>query len=203
MTVEYRPLGATGVQVSRFGLGTMVLGRVGQPRPRRVCPDHPAGDRRRDQPHRHRRRLRRRGERGDRRAGDCRTARRRRAGDQVPWAMGDDVNRRGNSRRWVMRAIDESLRRLGVDHVDLYQIHRPDPATPIEETVAPSTISSAPARSATGVRRRSPPTRSSKRDGQPLGATPPDRTPSSRRTRSSAGTSNATSCRRVSATASG
>ena len=51
-------------------------------------------------------------------------------------AMGDDVNRRGNSRRWVMRAIDESLRRLGVDHVDLYQIHRPDPATPIEETVA-------------------------------------------------------------------
>ena len=50
-------------------------------------------------------------------------------------AMGDDVNRRGNSRRWVMRAIDESLRRLNVDHVDLYQIHRPDPATPIDETV--------------------------------------------------------------------
>jgi aryl-alcohol dehydrogenase (NADP+) len=50
-------------------------------------------------------------------------------------AMGDDVNRRGNSRRWVMRAIDESLRRLAVDHVDLYQIHRPDPATPIDETV--------------------------------------------------------------------
>ena len=50
-------------------------------------------------------------------------------------SMGDDVNRQGNSRRWVMRAIDESLRRLDVDHVDLYQIHRPDPATPIEETV--------------------------------------------------------------------
>ena len=50
-------------------------------------------------------------------------------------AMGDDVNRRGNSRRWMMRAIDDSLRRLGVDHVDLYQIHRPDPATPIDETV--------------------------------------------------------------------
>ena len=117
-------------------------------------------------------------------------------------SMGDDVNRRGNSRRWVMRAIDESLRRLDVDHVDLYQIHRPDPATPIEETVGPSTTSSAPARSATGGRRRSPPTRSSKRAGQPLDATPPDRTPSSRRTRSSAATSNATSCRCASATAS-
>lgn len=47
-----------------------------------------------------------------------------------------DPNRRGNSRRWIMQAIDDSLRRLGVDHVDLYQVHRPDPSTDIAETVA-------------------------------------------------------------------
>ena len=49
---------------------------------------------------------------------------------------GDAINRRGNSRRWISAAIDDSLRRLGTDHIDLYQIHRPDPLTPIEETVA-------------------------------------------------------------------
>ena len=48
----------------------------------------------------------------------------------------DDPNRQGNSRRWIMQAIDDSLRRLDVDHVDLYQVHRPDPATDIAETVA-------------------------------------------------------------------
>jgi aryl-alcohol dehydrogenase (NADP+) len=45
-------------------------------------------------------------------------------------------NRRGNSRRWIRRAVTDSLRRLDVDHIDLYQIHRPDPDTPIDETVA-------------------------------------------------------------------
>jgi len=48
----------------------------------------------------------------------------------------DDPNRRGNSRRWIIRAIDDSLRRLGTDHVDLYQVHRPDPTTDLSETVA-------------------------------------------------------------------
>src|SRR5438105_10358760 len=42
--------------------------------------------------------------------------------------MGDDVNQRGNSRRWIIRACEDSLRRLGTDHIDLYQIHRPDPS---------------------------------------------------------------------------
>ncbi|OLB64047.1 MAG: alcohol dehydrogenase [Actinobacteria bacterium 13_2_20CM_2_72_6] len=51
-------------------------------------------------------------------------------------AMGDGPNDRGLSRKHIMSSIDASLRRLGTDHVDLYQIHRWDPETPIEETMA-------------------------------------------------------------------
>jgi aryl-alcohol dehydrogenase-like predicted oxidoreductase len=50
-------------------------------------------------------------------------------------AMGPDVNERGGSRRWIVRAVEASLRRLQTDWIDLYQIHRPDPATDIEETL--------------------------------------------------------------------
>jgi aryl-alcohol dehydrogenase (NADP+) len=49
--------------------------------------------------------------------------------------MGDDPNQRGLSRKHIMHAIDDSLRRLGTDYVDLYQIHRLDPETPMEETL--------------------------------------------------------------------
>jgi aryl-alcohol dehydrogenase-like predicted oxidoreductase len=49
--------------------------------------------------------------------------------------MSDDVNDRGLSRKHIMDAIDNSLRRLGTDYVDLYQTHRWDPETPIEETL--------------------------------------------------------------------
>jgi aryl-alcohol dehydrogenase-like predicted oxidoreductase len=48
---------------------------------------------------------------------------------------GEDWNARG-ARRYIVRAAEASLRRLGVDHIDLYQIHRPDPQTPIEETLS-------------------------------------------------------------------
>jgi aryl-alcohol dehydrogenase-like predicted oxidoreductase len=51
-------------------------------------------------------------------------------------AMGDDVNQRGNSRRWLIRECEDSLRRLGTDHIDLYQIHRPDPDTAVDETLS-------------------------------------------------------------------
>ncbi|MFI6233905.1 aldo/keto reductase [Micromonospora sp. NPDC050784] len=50
--------------------------------------------------------------------------------------MGDERNQRGSSRRWLVTELDNSLRRLGVDHVDLYQIHRWDPTTSDEETLA-------------------------------------------------------------------
>lgn len=49
--------------------------------------------------------------------------------------MGGDTDRGGASPRWVRQACDDSLRRLDVDHIDLYQLHTPDPHTPIEETV--------------------------------------------------------------------
>ena len=49
--------------------------------------------------------------------------------------MGDDPNQRGLSRKHILHAIDDSLRRLGMDYVDLYQIHRFDDSTPIEETL--------------------------------------------------------------------
>ena len=50
-------------------------------------------------------------------------------------SMGDDANQQGNSRRWITAEVDNSLQRLGTDWIDLYQIHRPDPTTDIDETL--------------------------------------------------------------------
>jgi aryl-alcohol dehydrogenase-like predicted oxidoreductase len=55
---------------------------------------------------------------------------------KVHGPMGDDPNMSGNSRRWIVREVDNSLRRLRTDYIDLYQIHRPDPATDIDETLS-------------------------------------------------------------------
>jgi aryl-alcohol dehydrogenase-like predicted oxidoreductase len=55
---------------------------------------------------------------------------------KVHFQMGDGPNRSGNSRRWIIAEVEESLRRLRTDWIDLYQIHRPDPATDIEETLS-------------------------------------------------------------------
>ncbi len=54
---------------------------------------------------------------------------------KVFYPLGEDPNQRGLSRKHIMHAIDNSLRRLGTDYVDLYQIHRFDAETPIEETL--------------------------------------------------------------------
>ncbi len=135
--MEYRSLGRSGIMVGRFGLGTMVLGAWGNT-DRAACDRIINGaldagvnlvdtaDMYAD------------GE-NEEIVGSAISGRR----DEVVlctkfhYPLGDDPdpNRRGNSRRWIMTAIDDSLRRLGVDHIDLYQVHRPDPAVAIDETV--------------------------------------------------------------------
>ncbi|HEX3366851.1 aldo/keto reductase [Phenylobacterium sp.] len=50
-------------------------------------------------------------------------------------AIGGDDRKKGGSRRWIMTAVEDSLRRLGTDWIDLYQFHSPDADTPIEETL--------------------------------------------------------------------
>ncbi|MEV5501265.1 aldo/keto reductase [Nonomuraea fuscirosea] len=55
---------------------------------------------------------------------------------KVSRPMGDDPNHQGASRRWIVTAVENSLRRLRTDHIDLYQIHRPDPDTDMEETLS-------------------------------------------------------------------
>ncbi len=54
---------------------------------------------------------------------------------KVHGSMGDDPNEYGNSRRWIVREVENSLRRLKTDWIDLYQIHRPEPGTDIDETL--------------------------------------------------------------------
>jgi aryl-alcohol dehydrogenase-like predicted oxidoreductase len=54
---------------------------------------------------------------------------------KVHGSMGRDPNAQGNSRRWIIAECENSLRRLGVDYIDLYQIHRPSPETDIDETL--------------------------------------------------------------------
>jgi aryl-alcohol dehydrogenase-like predicted oxidoreductase len=135
MPIEHRPLGRTGVQVSPLCLGAMMFGAWGEP-------DHDASIRvihaaldaglnfvdTAD--------VYSRGE-SEEIVGKALKGRR----DDVVLAtkvhgrMGDDPNQRGNSRRWIMRAAEDSLRRLGTDWIDLYQIHRPEPDTDVEETL--------------------------------------------------------------------
>jgi len=55
---------------------------------------------------------------------------------KMHYPMGDDPNHRGNSRRWIIAAVENSLRRLQTDHLDLYQVHRPDPMVDVEETLS-------------------------------------------------------------------
>lgn len=114
---------------------------------------------------------------------------------------GGNPNKRGNSRRWIVREVEASLTRLQTDWIDLYQVHRPEPATDVEETLSALTDlrvqgkigpSAAPPSRRTSLWRPIGP-----RSGGALAALPP----SSRPTRSSRARSRPMCCRSPSATA--
>jgi aryl-alcohol dehydrogenase (NADP+) len=134
--MQYRTLGRTGIKVSPYCLGAMMFGGIGNP-------DHDDC-------------IRIVHKALDFGINFIDTADRYSAGEseeivgkalkgrrdnivlatKVHGPMGDDPNRQGNSRRWIMKAVDDSLRRLQTDYVDLYQIHRPAPDTDVEETLS-------------------------------------------------------------------
>ncbi|MER6533833.1 aldo/keto reductase [Streptomyces sp900105755] len=134
--MQYRTLGRTGVQVSTLGLGAMNFGAIGrttQEEATAIVDDAlEAGINLIDTAD-----MYGQGE-SEEMVGKAIAGRR----DDIVLAtkaglpMGDERNHRGGSRRWLVTALENSLRRLGVDHVDLYQIHRWDPATSDEETLS-------------------------------------------------------------------
>ena len=134
--MRYRTLGATGIEVSAYCLGAMMFGSAGNrdhadsARIIHAALDHginfvdtadmySAGE-------------------SERIVGKALQGRR----DEVVLAtkghfrMGEGPNRSGNSRRWILTAVEDSLKRLRTDWIDLYQIHRPDHSTDVEETLS-------------------------------------------------------------------
>ena len=134
--MKYRTLGRTGIKVSPYCLGAMMFGAIGNPdhddSVRIIHKALDAGINFVDTADAY--------SRGESEVIVGKALKGRR--DHVVLAtkahlpMGDDPNQQGNSRRWLVRALEDSLRRLGTDHVDLYQIHRPAPDTDIEETLS-------------------------------------------------------------------
>ncbi|MFD8217087.1 aldo/keto reductase [Streptomyces sp. NPDC059697] len=134
--MKYRTLGRTGIKVSPYCLGAMMFGAIGNPdhgdSVRIIHKALDAGINFVDTADAYSR-----GE-SEEIVGKALKGRR----DDVVLAtkahlpMGDDPNQQGNSRRWLVRALEDSLRRLGTDHVDLFQIHRPAPDTDVEETLS-------------------------------------------------------------------
>src|ERR671939_1319897 len=133
--MEYRALGATGVKVSPLCLGAMMFGAWGET-------DHDecvriihaaldAGVNFVDTADVY--------SRGESEEIVGRALRDRRENvflaTKVHGRMGDDPNEFGNTRRWIVREVDNSLRRLGTDWIDLYQIHRPEADTDVDETL--------------------------------------------------------------------
>jgi aryl-alcohol dehydrogenase-like predicted oxidoreductase len=134
--MEYRPLGRTGVSVSKFCLGAMMFGAWGNP-------DH-------DESIRIIHRALDAGinfidtadvyAQGESEEIVAKALAGGRRDDVIlatkfHGAMGSDPNQQGSSRRWIMAAVEGSLRRLGTDWIDLYQVHRPRTDTDIEETL--------------------------------------------------------------------
>ena len=119
---------------------------------------------------------------------------------KVHGTMGDDPNAQGNSRRWIIAECENSLRRLGTDYIDLYQIHRPDPSADIDETLGALTDLVRAGKIRYFGSSTSRPTRSSRRSGWPSAGAASASSPSSRRTRCWCGASKPTSCRSASST---
>jgi aryl-alcohol dehydrogenase-like predicted oxidoreductase len=134
--MEYRTLGTTGVKVSALCLGTMMFGPVGnidrEECRRMVDASLDAGINVFDTAD-----VYSNGE-SEEILGETLKGRRDRVvlATKVHGQMGEGINDRGNSRRWIVREVEHSLRRLQTDHIDLYQLHRPDPDTAIEETLS-------------------------------------------------------------------
>lgn len=132
--MEYRNLGRAGIKVSPYALGTLMFaGSMGNAPGESVRIIHKAidaGINLIDTADRY----------GDSEevVGKALAGRR----DEVVLAtkagmpMGEGPNERGASRRWITTAVENSLRRLGTDHIDVYQLHRPDPDTDLEETLS-------------------------------------------------------------------
>ncbi len=134
--MQYRSLGRTGIKVSPYCLGAMMFGGIGNP-------DHEEC-------------IRIIHKALDSGINFIDTADRYSAGEseeivgkalkgrrdnivlatKVYGPMGNDPNMQGGSRRWIVRAVEDSLRRLQTDYIDIYQIHRPSPDTDIEETLS-------------------------------------------------------------------
>ncbi|MFT3887240.1 MAG: aldo/keto reductase [Arachnia sp.] len=134
--MQYRTLGRSGIHVSPYALGAMMFGPIGNPdhddATRIIHKALDAGINFVDTAD-----MYSRGE-SEEIVGKAIAGRR----DSVVLAtkfgvpMGEDPNQQGASRRWIMRAVEDSLRRLDTDYIDLYQLHRPDPATDMAETLS-------------------------------------------------------------------
>lgn len=134
--MKYRTLGRTGIQVSPYCLGAMMFGAMGNPdyddSIRIIHKALDAGINFIDTADAYS------GGESEVIVGKALKGRRDNVvlATKVHYPMGDDPNNRGNSRRWIIAAVEHSLRRLQTDHLDLYQVHRPDPTVDVEETLS-------------------------------------------------------------------
>ena len=134
--MDYRTLGTTGVKVSPLCLGAMMFGEWGDPDPdngiRIIHRALDAGINFIDTADVYSRGA------SEEIVGKALAGGKRDnvvLATKVHGTMGDDPNEFGNSRRWIVREVENSLRRLGTDWIDLYQIHRPEADTDIDETL--------------------------------------------------------------------
>ena len=134
--MRYRTLGRTGIQVSPYALGAMMFGAIGNPdhedSTRIIHRALDAGINFIDTAD-----MYSHGE-SEEIVGAALQGRRDNVvlATKVYGPMGDDPNQRGTSRRWIMTEVENSLRRLRTEYVDLYQVHRLDPTVDIEETLS-------------------------------------------------------------------